>query len=107
MKPGTASPQMVQGIEQVVPSRTPMNVTAVTGTGWARPGVGMREFGAAVPFAGYLLGFAYVGHRVVVFDGHPVAFEPACRGADMLLVDATLVPQLRADWVDVAYGEMR
>jgi hypothetical protein len=61
-----------------------------------------------IPFFGYLLGFATLGHKVVVFEGHPSALEAGCRGADILLVDAGLLPYLdeNINWHDIALKVM-
>src|SRR3954465_11943875 len=43
----------------------------------------IRSMGECIPFLGHLMGMAYVGHSVVVFEGHPVAFEAGVRNADV------------------------
>ena len=53
-------------------------------------------------FLGMLLGFAYVGHAVWVFEGHPSALTEGCRDADVLLVDGGMLPFLAPDWHAVA-----
>jgi hypothetical protein len=60
----------------------------------------------AIPFLGHLLGFAYLGHHVVVFEGHPSAYEAGVRGADVLLIDSGMLPFLRDDWAAVAFAAM-
>jgi len=60
-----------------------------------------------IPFFGHLMAFAYLGHRVVVFEGHPTAFEAGVRGADLLLVDSGMLPFLQDDWAAVAFRVMR
>ncbi len=61
----------------------------------------------AVPFMGMLLGFAYIGHAVWVFEGHGSALADGCRNADILLVDSAMVPHLQPDWQTVAGSTMR
>jgi len=58
-------------------------------------------------YLGFLLGFAYIGHAVWVFEGHPSALASGCRNADVLLVDGAMVPHLQQDWVAVASRAMR
>jgi hypothetical protein len=60
-----------------------------------------------IPFLGHLLGFAAAGHRVVVFEGHPSAFEVGVAGADLLLVDSGMVPFLQPDWAEAAFRLMK
>lgn len=63
----------------------------------------------AIPFFGYLLGFAAIGHKVWVFEGHTSAIRAGCRDADLLLVDAGMLPFLEEDpgWKEEALGVMR
>jgi hypothetical protein len=60
----------------------------------------------AIPFFGYLLGLSYIGHPVVVFEGHPSAFRAGCRNAGLLIVDAAMAPHLQRDWMAAAWGVM-
>jgi hypothetical protein len=61
----------------------------------------------AIPFLGILLGLAYIGHAVWVFEGHPTALAAGCRDADVLIVDGGMVPHLQPDWQTVAASRMR
>ena len=67
----------------------------------------MKEIYTAIPFFGFLLGFAYIGHSVVLFEGHPSAFEYGVRGVDMLLVDFDMIPFLPNGWTAISFREMR
>lgn len=60
-----------------------------------------------IPFLGILIGYAYAGHSVVVFEGHPSAFESGVRDSDALIVDSGMLPFLQGDWAAVASGVMR
>ena len=64
-----------------------------------------RLFGR--PFLGLLLGLAYIGHSVWIFEGHPSALAAGCRNADVLIVDGDMVPHLQEDWTAVASSVMR
>lgn len=67
----------------------------------------MRELAEKIPFFGLLLGFAYVGQNVYIFEGHSSAFAAGCRDADVLIVDGGMIPFLQKDWKSVAVGAMR
>jgi hypothetical protein len=60
-----------------------------------------------IPFLGYLIGMAYLGHSVVVFEGHPSALSIACRDADLLIVDGAMLQHLQKDRVTVATSVLR
>jgi hypothetical protein len=63
----------------------------------------------AIPFFGFLLGFATLGHKVVVFEGHSSALSTGCRDADLLLVDAGMLPYLdeKNNWQDIVLKVMK
>ncbi|MDO9546959.1 MAG: hypothetical protein Q7J07_09475 [Pelolinea sp.] len=64
----------------------------------------------AIPFFGFLLGFAALGHTVWVFEGHPTALSAGCRDADLLLVDSGMLPSIESgnpDWREQALQIMR
>jgi hypothetical protein len=63
----------------------------------------------AIPFFGYLLGFATLGHKVWVFEGHDSALSAGCRNADILLVDGGMLTYLEQNnkWRTVALNVMR
>jgi hypothetical protein len=60
----------------------------------------------AVPFFGYVLGFGYLGHNVMLFEGHPLAYAAGLRGAEMLMVDSIMIEALPPDWIEIARREM-
>jgi hypothetical protein len=60
-----------------------------------------------IPFLGFLIGFAYIGHNVVVFEGHPTAFESGVKESDVLIVDSGMLPFIQKDWFEVARRVMR
>ena len=75
--------------------------------------IGMTEFNAfhkdphrAVHFIEYILGFAQLGHSVILFEGHPLAFSKVCRDSDLLLVDGAMIPFFQTDWKDMAASVM-
>jgi hypothetical protein len=66
-----------------------------------------NQISKAIPFVGMLLGFAYIGHPVWIFEGHPSALAAGCREADLLLVDGGMLPYLTDNWVEIAASGMR
>jgi hypothetical protein len=60
------------------------------------------EIDRAIPFCGYLLMWAYLGHSVIVFEGHPSAFESGVRDCDVLFLDSGMLPFIPLNWIDVA-----
>lgn len=65
-----------------------------------------RDKAKCIPMLGQLLGLAYTGHNVIVFEGHATALEPALRDCDVLLIDSGMVPFLQKDWLEVAFKSM-
>src|SRR5438094_9147088 len=94
----------VQNVERMMPSAVKRNVAAIAFTELEAL---QKDAGRAIPFLGFLLGFAYIGHTVWVFEGHPSALAAGCREADVLLVDSAMLPHLQTDWAAVAVKAMR
>jgi len=69
--------------------------------------VARGELARAIPFLGMLLGLAYLGHAVWVFEGHPSALAAGCRDADFLIVDSAMLACLAPDWQHLARSVMR
>jgi hypothetical protein len=59
--------------------------------------------GQAIPFFGLLIGLAYIGHKVRVFDGSHAPLTLGCKDADVLIVDSGKLPD---DWQAVASAAM-
>jgi len=102
--PGSMADAAVQNVERMMPSKVKRNVAAIAYTALESL---MKDPGRAIPFLGFLLGFAYIGHAVWVFEGHPSALAAGCADADVLLVDSAMVPCLQPDWAAVAVKSMR
>jgi hypothetical protein len=102
--PGSMPVNQVQQIETIIPPTIKRNVAAIAYTELTAL---QSDAAKAIPFLGMLLGLAYIGHSVWVFEGHASALAAGCRDADVLLVDAAMVPHLAADWHRVAGGTMR
>lgn len=101
---GSMPPAQVAAIEQMIPRAVRRNIAAIAST--ELPAV-QTDAARAIPFLGFLLGFAYIGHAVWVFEGHASALAAGCRDADVLLVDGGMAPHLQQDWQAVAAGAMR
>ena len=114
--PGSMAAENIAQIESIVPSTIKRNVSAIGHTeivsGQKKPvAVGgpevVRAVGQAIPFFGLLIGMAYVGHTVRVFNGRtpPLAF--GCKDADVLIVDSAVAGLLGEDWKTIASTAMR
>lgn len=70
-------------------------------------GAGFTEMSRCIPFLGLLISFAGIGNNVLVFEGHPSAFEAGVRGMDLLIIDSAMLPFLQEDWALVAFAVMK
>ncbi len=95
-------PQLVKANKACIPHTRPLNITAVGFTG-LRPSSEICR----MPFVASILPLAYIGHNIIVFEGHPSGFEAALRDADVLAVDSAMLPFLQHDWFEVARGAFR
>ena len=102
--PGSMSKEAVTSTENMMSSRIKRNIVAIAYTELEAL---TTDTAKAIPFLGFLLGFAYIGHAVWVFEGHPSALAAGCREADILLVDSGMVPYLQRDWLEVVSRVMR
>lgn len=102
--PGSMPQGQVASVEQMISPRVKRNIAAIAYTELSAL---RSDISKAIPFMGFLLGFAYIGHAVWVFEGHPSALAAGCREADVVIVDGGMVPHLQKDWVVVASSVMR
>jgi len=103
-EPGAVNPSSVEAVRKLLPPDPPLVVTAVS---YTHLGALLADKTRAIPFLGFLVGFASIGHTVVVFEGHPSAFESGVRGSDVLLVDSGMLPFLPDGWAEAAFAVMR
>jgi hypothetical protein len=103
-RPDSIPEKAVHAIEKIAPAATPLNITVIAFT---RLDALMERMSKAIPFLGYVMGLSYIGHNVIVFEGHPTALKAGCRDADMLIIDEAMIPHLQKDWPHVAWGVMR
>src|SRR5205807_1802709 len=99
-KPGTVSPEHVAQARQLIPSDQPLRITVV---GYTQLEPLQQDKARCLPALGQLLGLAYLGHSVLVFEGHPSVFESGIRSSDVLVVDSAMGPFLQPDWADAAW----
>jgi hypothetical protein len=101
---GSMPPDQVASMEKMLSGAVPRNIAVIAYTDIKAV---QADLAKAVPFMGLLLGFAYIGHAVWVFEGHPSALAAGCQDADLLLVDGGMLPYLPEDWPQTAAGVMR
>ncbi len=103
-RPGSMEGSAVQAIEKIAPPHKPSNIAVIAFT---QLDALMKNIPRAIPFLGYVMGLSYIGHNVIVFEGHPSAIKAACRDADMVIVDEAMVPHLQSDWMNAVLKVMR
>ncbi len=86
---GSMPAEQLAPIEKLLPATIKRNIAVITNTELQAL---MKEISRAVPFVGMLMGFAYIGHAVWLFEGHPSALQAGCREADLLIVDSGMLP---------------
>jgi hypothetical protein len=102
------SPQMLEGVRRIVPDNPKQQITVIANNNVvAASAFTAREANTLIPFLGYLMGMAFDGHTVVVFEGHSSAIAAACEGSTLLLVDQVMVEHLQPDWGSVAASAMK
>lgn len=102
--PGSMSQEQTAPIERLLPPAVKRNIAVIANTELQAV---TKEISKAVPFVGMLMGFAYIGHAVWIFEGHPTALQAGCRDADLLIVDCGMTPFLSKDWIQAAQSTMR
>src|SRR5260221_9027980 len=101
-KPGTISPELIAGIEQITPAVPSLNIAAIALTDIQAV---LTNEGQAIPFFGYLLGLCYVGHNVLVFEGHPSALAAGGGDAPFVIVGRAMISFLQANWAENILGQ--
>jgi hypothetical protein len=99
---GSMSQEHVDPVRRIFPG-TELNITVVSFTALQAL---EKNDAQCIPMLGILAGLAYVGHKVLVFEGHPSAFETVVAGSDALVIDSGMLPFLQSDWFDVARRNM-
>ena len=97
--PGSMPQNMVNQIERLVSPKVKRKIAVIAYTELQAITKGLSQ---AIPFFGMLVGMAYIGHSVWIFEGHATALAAGCKQADVLIVDSGMVPHLPADWKTLA-----
>jgi hypothetical protein len=108
---GAINAQMEAGVRSLVPSDQPRSIAAIAASGAlagdpSTPPV-LPEIAKKVPFFGLLIGLAYVGHTVWIFEGNSDTMPVGCEDADVLIVDGSALTTLPKGWADDAAVAMR
>lgn len=104
--PGSMRGEHVENARKLMPPDPPLKISAVSYT-LLEAFMKDETKTKCIPFLGFLTGFAYIGHNVVVFEGHPTAFESGVRDCDVLIVDSGMLPFIQEDWFEAARRVMR
>ena len=104
--PNTKSEEELAPIKRLLPSDTSLQISVVSYTK-LQPYLQDETKLKCIPFLGFLAAFAYIGHNVIVFEGHPSAFEAGIRNSNVLLVDSGMLPFLQENWAEIAFQVMQ
>jgi len=108
---GSIGSRMVEGVKAAIPSEQPRNVAAIAAAGAlagdpsSKPA--LPDIAKRVPFFGLLVGLAYIGHAVWVFEALPEMATAGCEDADVLIVDSDAIATLGPAWAVDASVVMR
>ncbi len=102
--PGAMKPEAVQAVEKIMSSKTKRNVAVIAYTELTALQASLAQ---TIPFIGLLMGLAYIGHTVWIFEGHSSALAVGCREAELVIADNAMIPFLQEDWVAVASAAMK
>ena len=104
---GAISPQMIDGVKAVIPSDRPRNVAAIVARGALTNNPAEKpslpEVAKRVPFMGLMVGLAFTGHAVWMYEASEEWTTAGAEEADVLIVDSDAIPALPPGWaVDAA-----
>ncbi len=95
----------VQELEQFMPLPA-RRISVIAFTELQQIGTSVRSVAQVIPFLGYVLGMSYIGHNVIIFEGHRTALKVGCKEADVLIVDEAMAGFLDPDWQAQAFSVM-
>lgn len=104
--PNSKSEKELAPIRTLLPSDEPLQITAISYTkleAYMEDETKLK----CIPFLGFLAAFAYLGHNVIVFEGHPSALEAAVKNSDVLFIDDAMLPFMGDHWADVVFNAMK
>lgn len=102
-RPGSASDSQVAAAK-ILPPEPRRTVAVIANTNVSGS---VEKVNETIPFIGILIGLAYIGHSVVVFDGQVSMIADGCRDADVLIIDDVVLPHLQKEWYPIARKVMR
>jgi hypothetical protein len=103
-EPNSMPEEKVAPMRQLMPPDPPLKITAICYTFVEAL---TTDIDKAIPFRGFLNAWSYLGHSVLVFEGHPSAFERGVRDCDIILADSAMVQFVPLNWLDVARRVMK
>lgn len=103
-EPNSMPTEKVTPMKQLMPPNPPLKITAICYT--YVPAL-VSDIDKAIPFRGFLNAWSYLGHSVLVFEGHPSAFESGVHECDVLLADSAMLNFVPLNWLDVARRVMK
>jgi len=101
---GSMPEQQVEPIRRMISPQVKRRIAAIAYTELSAI---QKDISRTIPFFGILIGFAYIGHAVWVFEGHSSALTAGCRDADVLIVDGAMLTHLQQDWAMTAASVMK
>lgn len=105
-RPNTKSEKELAPIKGLLPSEKPLYITAISYTKLEAYLADETKL-KCIPFLGFLAGFAYLGHNVIVFEGHPSALEFGVKNSDVLFIDSAMLPFMGDNWADLVFTAMK
>ncbi len=105
-EPNTVPQETVAEMSELLPPNPPLTISAISYTN-IEALTADKDKTRTIPFRGFLNAWAYTGHNVMVFEGHPSALEAGVRDCDVLLVDSGMIPFIQFNWLHVAQRLMR
>lgn len=104
--PNSKPEEELRSVRDLLPSEKPLQITAISYTKLEALMTDKTKT-KCIPFLGFLIAFAYLGHNVVVFEGHHSAFEGGVKNSDVLIIDSGMLPFLQENWADIAFRVMK
>lgn len=97
--PGSMAPAVVKQVEKLISPKVKRKIAVIAFTDVKAM---TSDLAKTIPFVGMLIGMAYTGHAVWIFEGHSSALAAGCKDADLLIVDSGMLPHLPSDWRKLA-----
>lgn len=104
-KPNSVSKEKLKPMRDILQTDRPLKITAIS---YTRLDAYLEDKTKTkcVPFLGFLLAFAYLGHDVLLFEGHPTALQAGVKESDFVLLDSAMLPFMQDDWAEVIFNSL-